>query len=79
MNADDFRWAIKNAAEDAAKLNTLNANDRARCFVANLSGGIKRAEPTLAAAVWDLLGITPEATCKANELINERLHTTRQQ
>jgi hypothetical protein len=60
MTADDFREVIKWSAEQARKNEPTDVDQRARSFVALLSGSIKRGEPELRDAVWALLDI-PEA------------------
>ncbi len=55
MNAAELREAIGAVAEWAATQEPTNINDRARIFVAGLSGRIEKRDPELSALIWGVL------------------------
>jgi hypothetical protein len=55
MNAATLRQGITAAAAHAAKWEPTDISQRARCFVAALSGWMQDDEPALYNVVWGLL------------------------
>lgn len=66
MIGADFRAAIEDASTYAREQEPNDVNSRSRCFIAALSGWLKKDEPALHEGVWGLLNIPPNDAPEAS-------------